>query len=61
MARSQTCQIHSVFIANIVMQPKWRWAKSGYIPDTKVTKEKLYVLGYPLEFIIEKWRIFRIW
>jgi len=30
-------------------------AKSGYIPDMKVTKEKFYVLGYRLEFIIEKW------
>jgi hypothetical protein len=54
-AGSQTCQIHSVFIANVVMQAKWGWAKSGYTPDMKVTKEKLFVLGYPLEFIIEKW------
>jgi len=37
------------------MQQKWGWAKSGFIPDMKVTKEKLYVLSYPLEFIIEKW------
>jgi len=37
------------------MQPKWGWAKSGYIPDMKVIEEKLYVLGYPLEFMVEKW------
>jgi len=54
-APSQTCQINSVFIVNFVMLPKWGSAKSGYIPDMKVTKEKFYVLGYPLEFIIEKW------
>jgi hypothetical protein len=28
------------------MLPKWGWAKSGYIQDMKVTKEKLHVLGY---------------
>jgi len=54
-AGSQTCQIHSAFIANVVMQPKWGLAKSGYKQDMKVTKEKLYVLGYLLEFIIENW------
>jgi hypothetical protein len=28
----------------------------GYIPDMKVTKEKLYMLGYPLELISKKWQ-----
>jgi len=28
----------------------------GYIPDMKVTEEKLYMLGYPLELIIKKWQ-----
>jgi hypothetical protein len=36
-------------------------AKSGYRPDMKVSKEKLYLLGYPLEFIILKMVIWNFW
>jgi hypothetical protein len=38
-AKKETCQINNAFIANFVMQAKWGLAKSGYIPDMKVTKE----------------------